>query len=441
MRLRPYQKRAVVDLLTRLEQARVVAVAPTGSGKTVIGAAIVRKVTGRVLWVAHRIELLRQARRALIEAGLPAKEVGILSGPDKINIAARVLVASVDTLRSRDVPRVDLIVVDEAHRIAAAGYQTILDASPHARVLGLTATPWRLDGKGLGQTFGDLVIAARQAELIADGFLAMPVTYGVPRERAREMVSGVGSDAGDYAVGQLGRAMMRGTLMGDVVAECARLAPGERTLVFATSREHGRALAERFVAASRRVALVDGLTPALERDRIIARLSVGEIEVVVNVDVLTEGFDCPAVKCVALARPTKSLTRYLQYTGRAARPFDGKRAIILDHAGNAYRHGLPQIDREWTLEGRETNSSDAPVKRCGGCGAMIATRLSVCPECGAEQPRSEREQAEEAAELEQVRATAAERERVREALSKIATARGLSKDWIEQALIRVTEAV
>lgn len=433
--LRGYQAAACAKIATSLAAgARVLAVSPTGSGKTVIGAAVVmRSPAQRVLWVAHRIELLRQATAALRESGIPAESLGILTGPEKANLDARVMVASVDTLRARDAPTVDLIVVDEAHRVAANGYQKILAANPNAAVLGLTATPWRLDGRGLGATFGEMLQVASQAELIVSGYLAMPVTYGVPREIAEGMTRGVSRSAGDFAQGQLGRAMMKGTLMGDVVSECARLAPGERTIVFAASREHGRALASRFVEAGRAAAYLDGETPEAERSAILAGLESGAVEVAVNVDVLTEGFDCSAVKCVVLARPTRSLTRYLQYTGRAARPFDGKRALILDHAGNVYRHGLPQIDREWTLDDRpKGEGGGAPVRHCPECSAINAASARECGECGATFPPSEREMAEEAAELERIAATEAERARVRAALTKVAAVHCLDAAWVDR---------
>lgn len=410
MKLRAYQRKAVSALSGMLDKhGRVVAVSPTGSGKTVIGASLVMKRRDRVLWLAHRVELLRQARRQLLKAGVRERDVGIVSGVDRENEGARVLVASVDAMRARDeIGDVGLIVVDEAHRVAARGYQKVLAAVSGAQVLGLTATPWRLDGKGLGETFSAMHVCAYQAQLIADGFLAPPVTYGVPLEKAREMVAGVGATSGDYAVGALGKAMMRGTLMGDVVAECHRLAKRESTIVFAATREHGQALTARFVAAGRRVEYLDGQTLPAERDAIIARLASGKTQIVVNVDVLTEGFDCPAVKCIAIARPTRSRTRWLQYCGRAARPHLDKRAIILDHGGNVWRHGLPERDHEWSLAGSERESGDAPVKRCAECGAMIHAAAIRCSECGAEQPLTERESRElqeRETELERLRAT------------------------------------
>lgn len=436
MKLRPYQANAVRELSKAFcEQQRVVAVAPTGSGKTVIAVAFILKSGHRrVLWVAHRIELLRQAVAQLKAAGVPAEEIGILSGPDKSNPDARILVASVDMFRQRLVPDIDLIVLDEAHRGAAQSYQDIVFARPSAEVLGLTATPERLDGKPLGDTFGAMVVMAEAVELIADGFIAHVTCYGIPLEKAREILKGVKSGR-EFNEKDLGKAMSKAPLMGDIVKECARLAPGAATIVFAVNREHGRALLARFRKADRSAEYVDGGTPSGERSVIIERLKSGETEVVVNVDVLSEGFDCPPVKCIALARPTKSLTRFLQQVGRASRPWHGKRPIILDHAGNCWRFGLPETPRDWSLDGREALvGGDAPVRLCPECQAIIPIGSKECPGCGCELPMTEREFAEAQRELQALRASDAERQRKEEIVRALAKSRGLGADWVKRAM-------
>lgn len=440
--LRGYQERAVKALPRLLARhRRVVAVSPTASGKTVIGAALIQKMRGkRVLWIAHRIELLRQAREKLIAAGVPEHEVGILSGPDKRNEGARVLVASVSMLTHRDVKPADLIVVDEAHRIAARSYQTAIEAMPDAWVLGLTATPWRLDGKPLEGAFDHMLVVAGQTELIVDDFIAKPITYGIPRAKARGLVAGVRTSRGDYDSGALGRAMGKRRLMGDIVKESARLAPGEKTIVFAVNREHGRALAQRFKKAGRATEYLDGETSASDRAAILQRLAKGATEVVVNIDVLSEGFDCPAVKCIVLARPTRSLTRFLQYVGRAARPYKGRRPIVIDHAGNCWLHGLPEQEREWSLTRPERGhrTGDGPVKQCPECEAMIPALARECPECGAEQPRNESGLNEEQAQLEKLAAAEKQRQALIERLKKLAKERGLPDRWVRSTAERIS---
>jgi superfamily II DNA or RNA helicase len=417
---------------------RVLLVSPTGSGKSVMGAEFVewflrRNPRARVLWLAHRTELINQAERELGKAGL--RSVGVLSGVRKTGQTARVLVASVQTLVRREVPHFDLVVVDEAHRVEAESYKAILAALPKSRVLGLTATPWRLDGKPLGETFQRMYITASMTELIALGWLARPVAYGVTKDKAKAMVARLAKSQGDYSAKELERAMMRGQLMGDIVQDHARRAGDKPTLVFAAGREHGKALAKRFREAGRTVEYLDGETPAKEREALLARLASGETQIVVNVDVLTEGFDCPDVKCVVLARPTRSRTRFLQYCGRASRPTGDKRSIILDHAGNCWRHKLPDHDHEWSLKAREKRDGEnAPIKVCASCGALIPLSAPECPECGAKQPMNERDLREKEAELERLKAEEKERARKLTVLKGIAKARGLPASWAEKAL-------
>lgn len=445
MKLRPYQRKAVGDLIRLLRKhGRVVGVAPTGSGKTVIGAALIRKLRGkRVLWLAHRIELLRQARAQLVAAGIPASAVGILSGTERDNHEARILVASVDMFRTRPVPRVDLIVVDEAHHVAAQSYRDILDARPRAKVLGLTATPERLDGEPLGDVFNHLHVITEALELIADGHLLKSVVYGIPRDRARALVRGVSKSGKDYSARKLEGRMKKRPLMADIVKERQRLAAGKPTLVYACTRAHAQELTSRFRRARVATAYLDAETPAGEREALLGptgKLARGEVEVVVNVGVLTEGFDCPPVACIVVARPTKSLVLWRQMCGRGARPLKGKRFLVLDHAGNIWRHGFPDDPIEWSLEGRpKAKAGEAPVKCCPECAAMILANAKECPECGAEQPVSERELAEQRAELERIRISDAERERVRDVLSRLAKRKGVGERWVQKVL-RTMEA-
>lgn len=438
MKLRPYELKAVRELPGLLRKhKRVVAVGPTGSGKTVIAAHLVRRERpARVLFVAHRIELLRQAKKQLVASGIAARDVGILSGPEKENVGARVLVASIDMLREWELPKVSLAIVDEAHRIVAKSYRDLLDRLPGVPVLGLTATPWRLDGAPLGDVFARMHVFAEAVELIADKFIAGPIVYGVPEDKARKIVKGLASNGGEYNARQAERSAMR-YLLGDVVTERARLAPGARTLVFAATRKHGKALARRFKRAGVAAEYLDGETGTAEREAMVERLRSGETEVLVNVDVLSEGFDCPPVKCVALARPTRSLTRFLQQIGRASRRWGNKRPIILDHAGNCWRFGLPTTPREWSLDGRAAAiaARDAPVRLCPECEAMVPVGCGECPECGATLPRSQREIDIERGKLEEMMARESERTAARKRIEEVARVRGASGDWVEMVLV------
>lgn len=441
MKLWNWQNQAKKRLVAALKRSgRVVGVSPTGSGKTVIGAAIVQTnwKQKRVLWVAHRKELLGQAKSELIAAGVDEGEIGILIGGSIDNPKARILIASVQSLAHKEkIPKVDLIVIDEAHRAAANTYRRIVGSSK-VPVLGLTATPWRLDGQPLGDIFKELVVLAEVTALEGDGYIAAPITYGVPQEKARQLVRGT-SGGKDYNQKKLGKIMSKRTLMGDVVSECARLAPKARTLVFAVNREHGRKLCTAFRRAGRKASYLDGETSDSIRDDMLRRLRTGETEVIVNVDVLSEGYDCPAVKCIAIARPTKSLTRFLQYCGRGVRKYKGQRPIILDHGGNCWRHGLPNAERSemWTLDGEAPGSGSgvAPVKCCGECLAMVPSGCLTCPECGAEL-RSDKEIEAERLDLERLEFEKKEIERRRKVLTRLGIERGKSGKeldrWVEK---------
>ncbi len=416
MKLRDYQEKAVRALMKRLpKHRRVVCVSPTGSGKTVIGVEVVRRMGGRVLWLAHRRELLAQAQRRIDAAGL--------TGVTVASIASR-----------PSAKGYDLIVIDEAHRTEAKSYQDVIASAPKAMVLGLTATPERLDRKPLGDTYADMLIAETPTRLIALGHLAPVAVYGVPLEKARGMVDGVASK-GDYALGELGRRLMRPTLMGDVLFECEKHAARKRTIVFAATRAHGKALAAKFAAMGRWTRYLDGATPERVRDDMLREFAKTRAAVIVNVDVLSEGYDCEGVECVAVCRPTKSRTRWLQYVGRAMRPGQSKRAIVLDHAGNVHRFHLPSEDVAWTLDGRApAGGGEAPIKYCPVCDYMNHATAIKCANCGADLPRSEREAADESAELKLIEATEAKRKHVRESLEKLASERGYDADWVARCV-------
>lgn len=435
--LRPYEKEAELALASLLPvHKRVIAVGPTGSGKTVIGGALLARFSGmRILWLAHRVELVKQALDHLIRAGVPGKELGVATGAMKHNPGARILVGSIETIRRANPGTRHLIVVDEAHRSLAKSYTDLFAAYPDAWVLGLTATPWRLDGKPLGDVFAHLYLIAEAIELEADGFLARPLVYGVPREKARELVRGLRAQEGDYSGAQAEKSALR-FLCGSVVDECARLAAGKQTLVFATTRKHGRALLLEFQANGRRFRYLDAETPDGVRANMLRDLGNGEIEGIVNVEVLCEGVDIPAVKCVALARPTRSLTRFLQQCGRAHRPWKGERPIILDHAGNCWRLGLPSTPRPWSLEARSKadRTGEAPVARCESCGFMLDPGSVVCPECGTERARRERELSEAEIELELLREREKEKAALLGRLRLVARERGLSEEWCRRAM-------
>src|SRR5262249_409797 len=383
--LRPYQERDVRELRQRFGRGvrRVCYQAPTGSGKTVLFAFIVAGAMARdnrVIIIGHRDEIVRQVSAALVELGVAH---GIIAaGYDET--PAPVQIANIATLVRRldQLAPPDLLVFDECHHAVAGMWRKILARWPGAKVLGVTATPERLDGKGLDDIFGELVIGPTVSELIAAKYLS-PFTTFAP-ERSPDL-SGVKTRAGDFALDQLGAAMSNGIVVNGAVDEYSRICFGVPAIVFCVDIAHSELVAERFAARGFRAAHVDGNTPADEGRELIAALGTGKIQVLCNCGLISEGLDVPSVVAVILLRPTKSLALYLQQVGRALRPAPGKaRALILDHSGNTFRFGMVDAPRAWSLAGRPKGEGTAPLCRCEQCGALNPIAAFVCVNCGAQ---------------------------------------------------------
>jgi DNA repair protein RadD len=383
--LRPYQVN-VVDQVERLigTASRPLIVAPTGSGKTVIAAEIINRVVqrgGRVLVIAHRREIIRQTADKLVAAGLTPGIV--LAGFEKeLRPFAAVQVAGIQTLHARamrsssmPMPAATFVVIDEAHHARAKTYQAVIDQYPDALIIGLTATPVRGDGRGLGNIFDTMIEAPQIPDLIEQGHLVGTKVYA-PVDK--DIAKGVRTEKGDYVVSALSARMNTDQLVGDVVADWLKHGERRKSVVFAVDVAHSVAIKSRFIEAGVRCEHLDGQTPKLERDAILARLKTGETEVVSNCQVLTEGWDQPEVSCCILARPTRQMGLFRQMIGRVLRPADGKTdAIILDHAGAVYRHGLPEDRIEWPLKTDKRAENPTQAKRERG----EASKLAECPEC------------------------------------------------------------
>jgi superfamily II DNA or RNA helicase len=365
----------------------VLLVLPTGGGKTVafayvVGSAV--KLGRRVLILVHRVELIDLVAAALGRAGV---SYGVVA-PGFVECDAPVQIASVAFLaRPKRLERwrnkFDLIVVDEAHHGVVGSWAKALDSQSDAPVLGVTATPERLDGRGLGEIFEVIVEGPSTATLIAAGWLCRFVCY---EPAAAPDMSGARIRAGDYAVEDL-RERMNGVVIGAAVAEYRRLCPGVPSIAFCIDIEHSKAVAAAFVTAGVRAVHVDGDTPDSERRSAIAGLADGSVDVIANVNLFGEGVDVPAIGAAILLRPTHSLALYLQQVGRALRPSASKeRASILDFAGNVARHGLPDAPRAWSLDAkprRQRKKSDGPLlRKCSSCSALNRAGAHECAACG-----------------------------------------------------------
>jgi superfamily II DNA or RNA helicase len=383
--LRPYQQDVIAQFRARIEAGakRIIMVAPTGCGKTAIGTEIVRAQRHQikpVLVLAHPREIIGQTSRTLYAAGIVHGiiQAGVATRPMEL-----VQVASIQTLWSRamvretmNLPPAELLWIDETHHCPAKTYSKIIAAYPDAVLLGTTATPCRGDGRGLGGIFETLIQTPQVAELIAQRYLVKTRVYA-PIDPD---LKGVETRSGDYVESQLADRMNTARLVGDIVEHWHKFGERRRTVCFACSVGHSVHIRDEFLKSGVRAEHIDGSTPKDERDATLARLESGELELVSNCMVLTEGWDMPECGCIILARPTKKMGLYRQMVGRVLRPAGGKPdAIVLDHSGATYRHGFVEDHIEWTLDPDKRSSSAAHAKRAGG----TASRILECKQCGA----------------------------------------------------------
>ncbi|NJK42936.1 MAG: DEAD/DEAH box helicase family protein [Pleurocapsa sp. SU_196_0] len=398
--LREYQARAIRDARTAIRDGkrRILVVQPTGTGKGSIAAEIMRATVhkgGQTIFAVHRREIVRDLAKRLERMGVYASVVLPGEHPSSYDKA---FVGTVQSLNARmgrgslNPENVRTIVVDEAHHFnpSKGMYKTLVDNFPNAVVIGLTATPCGEDGRALGSYFETLVQPLTFSEAFDGGWLVRP-RYFAPNEPD---LSSVRTVAGDYALDEVDELMRDERLVGDVVSHYARYAQGRQAVLFAPRRASARAFQQRFIAAGFIADYVDGETPTEERDAIFAAMSRGEIEVLCNVDVTTEGWDEPKVSCAIFCRPTKSARVWIQALGRVLRPADGKSdALILDHTGTLNKLGFLEDYEEWTLtpntkdkaaakrKSRTTRVKESKIVTCDNCAEPFQ-RSRTCPACG-----------------------------------------------------------
>ena len=398
MKLRPYQERLIDQTRQALRRnQRVLMQAPTGAGKTAITVYMMGRAAEsgkRSMFIVHQNELLSQTSKALWKQKL---EHGMIAaGKSFSRLPAQV--ASVQTLvrRLEQYQEPDLIIIDECHRSAASTYQAVLDAFPNAKVIGLTATPARTDGKGLDDTYSELVQGPSIRQLIDAGYLSDYEIFAPPSTLD---LSEIKTRMGDYDKKELEQTVDKPTITGDAVATYRKHAGGKRCVVMCVSIRHAEHVMESYRAAGVPAEMIEGSMTNREREQVLDRFRSGETLVIANVQLLIEGVDIPSIEVVQWLRPTQSLIIWMQGNGRGLRPSDGKdKLLILDQVGNWSKHGLPDEDREWTLEGRkkrkrkQDDEADVNVQQCKHCFHIFRPGPDKCPACG--QPVEVRKKAE-----------------------------------------------
>ncbi len=450
--LRDYQSVALGDIRAAFRSGAkaVCLVSPTGSGKTVLLAHMAfgaQQKGNRMTVLVHRQELVRQTSKALAEMGV---HHGLIASGEQPDYARPVQLAMAATLAGRmDAPPPEFLVLDEGHHALADTYIGLIARYPNAKILLLTATPQRLDGRGLGTVCQKLVLGPSVQSLIARGFLCKPIYYAPPTDID---LSDVRKVAGDFNRGQIDELMDRPHITGSAVDHYARISPGAAAVAFCTSIKHAEHVRDQFSANGWPSASIDGTLSDEDREDRVNALAEGRICVLTSVDVISEGFDLPCIETAILLRPTESLGLHLQQIGRSLRPMPGKKnAIILDHVGNCLRHGLAEEERAWSLKGGVKKAAPKPgaepaLTTCPKCFTLHQP-APACEKCGHEYPIKERKTEEVAGDLailtpEQV---AAERARIKErqavgmakdrtALEVIAKQRGYKSGWVEMML-------
>lgn len=455
MKLRDYQQ----NQINQARQAFVsgfrapLLVLPCGGGKTVEFSEFTRLSVAKqnqVLILAHREELVDQISDALKRSEVKHSFIA----PSKpYDIFTPVHVASVFSAVRRlyRMQKPDLIIIDEAHHVTLdSTWGRVLDAFPGGARLGVTATPCRLSGEPLSDIFDTMIEGPDVPALIALGALVPARTF-VPSSIDTSQLP---LRFGDFQKSDLAKLTDKPAMTGCAIAEYSKRAHGKRAVVFCISIDHAKHVAQAFREAGFRAVCLDGTMQRSERREIVENFRAGVIQVVTSVDVVSEGFDLPAIEVAIILRKTASLAWWIQACGRAMRPYDGKtHAIILDHVGNTLIHGLPDAPRKWSLtvpiKPKRDGVAALPVRTCGKCQAALPVTAKACEYCGWVFPIEPRtleviegdlietnpEMIKAAREaIKKQRRVEVGKARTAEALLKIAQERGYSEGWVRNVL-------
>lgn len=422
--LRDYQLSGVGRLRESIQRHRKsILVAATGSGKTRMAIRIMQGAVAqgnRCWFIVHRRELCHQTSRALWDAKLEHGMILPAKGRSPQLAQVGTVITAANRIESMPVsqrPRV--IIFDECHRSVSASYQRIVEACPDAYIIGLTATPERTDGRGLGELYADMVQVQDMAWLIREGYLSR---YRLIAPVEGPDLSGVKTKAGDYDTRETEAVMDRPTITGDAIRAYRQYVDGKRCMVFCVSIAHSEHTCAQYNSAGITAEHIDGTHTDKEREAALERFRSGQTLVLCTVQLAIEGLDIPAVEAVQQLRPTQSVIVYLQLIGRGLRVEQGKpELVILDQVNNWKRHGLPDDLREWSLDGRKKrkrkatdDEPDVHIQQCHQCFSIFRKGVTECPNCGAPVEVQGREINQVDGDLAEVDIEAARRERGRE---------------------------
>lgn len=365
--LRSYQQTAKESIFSAWDKFdNVMFQMPTGTGKTRLFTSIISDIKAwsiltqkenKILIIAHRVELIEQISESLEKYRVVH---GIIAGGKERNLLPQVQVASIQTITHRtniDVANalsVDFIIIDEAHHSTANSYRKLWELYPNAKKLGVTATPWRMNHLGFKSVYNKLIISKSIKEFIQEGWLAPYDYYSVNDSSSiKHDIDSISEFdiEGDYKISALEFIMDKQSIHAKLLDSYLKLAKGKKGIIYSISRRHSAHICSQFKKAGINIVSIDSETPRAERRLYVQRFKNGQIDIIVNVDIFSEGFDCPDIEFIQLARPTKSLVKFLQQVGRGLRPVKGKdNCIILDNVGAHIEFSLPDSDREWETE-------------------------------------------------------------------------------------------
>lgn len=380
MNLRPYQNDAISNIRSECVKGlkKILLVAPCGAGKTVVLSQLAKMTTGKgnqVLVLAHRQEIIEQIDETFRTRGVNMK-------------LCKIMMMQTATRRIKKIKYPSLIIIDECHHSSCVSYQKIIDAFNKALVLGFTATPTSHSG-GLGKIYQTIIETVSAKWLIKNNYLA-PYDYYAPSVAD---LTGLHVKMGEYVTKEVEERLIKKSIFGDVIGYYRQLADGKKAICYCSSVNHSKQMAENFRAAGIPAEHIDGETSKAERNSIVKKFKSGEIRILCNVDLISEGFSLDDCEVAILLRPTKSLTLYIQQSMRCMRYKPEKKSVIIDHVGNYARFGLPDQDREWTLDpkkkGAKKEENEVKVRQCLGC-FYTHEWADTCPKCGFIYPIAQR---------------------------------------------------